>query len=429
MRLGTPTWVSERRNCVLGLVCISGLLSLTLSIIYTNKPHSCKLAFAVNEEIFVDPVFVPAALVQGRREVLREQAAMAEIVNHLELSYTIKRYGELELPGTTPVQSGELAPIVLLPDVEQLKLWLGQVPPYEVAPPLYDTTYDDKNDIPFGTPGIKGGESAVLQHEPLGTKSGFKASKPWGVPEEDWNVYVRVEQACRLTQSLAYIRMIKSESKKLLVGSIRTWPSTDRVWGYSILDEPRTARQQPEQGWMFAIAEANSMPRTANLLKNVRASSTTNHVETNLIEPRWPETLVPFIMPRPYKENENEEGTEAIVISDRMLDAANGVLMVRAAATWSSEFPDFVIDDDPANHARVLAVFIDHRVSDERLIEIVKELCKPNDKKNSSIGKVGQINRDDKSLHGKDAHADVLKCVHAIRAGECDSELDLASEQ
>ncbi len=336
--------------------------------------------------IQLDRAFVPAGLLDGQASVDREQAAIAEIQKTLGIGFHTQPFGELQLPGATPIESDRaIAPVLLAPDPNNVRQWLSSAQQEARPKGVYDTSYSEQDYIPGASPGTSSGESALFQPVRNSGPSGFKASKPWGVDEAQWNAYVPVEQAGRFTHRFAGVQMAKQPSLSP-IGTVRTWLGTDRVWGYAVWDK-RFPKDDPERGWLYALAEANSLPRADDPLAKTRLSPSTNHVETMLPKNGWPELIQPYIVPRPYERVQGEDRTEAIAVSDKLLKAAGGAIVVRAAETWSPESPDFVFDADLRIHDRILAVVIDQRVSSQRLVEIVAALCETGD--DATIAPIG----------------------------------------
>ena len=268
--------------------------------------------------LVLDRAVVPVGLANGQESMDREQAAITEIQKTLSVSFRVPSFGEIHLPGAKHIcNDRRTAPVLLAPDPDNMRRWLAAMQPGVRPEGVYDTSYSPQDFIPGASPGTKSGESVLFRpvHNP--GPSGFKASKPWGIDEAEWDVYVRVEQAGRFTHRLADLQMSKQPSLSP-VGVIRTWLGTDRVWGYAVWDN-RFPEPEPERGWLYALAEANSLPRIDDPLAEIRLSPSTNHVDTSLATSGWPEIVPPYIGPRPYKRTQDEDRTEAIAVTSNLL--------------------------------------------------------------------------------------------------------------
>ena len=69
------------------------------------------------------------------------------------------------------------------------------------------------------------------------------------------------------------------------------------------------------------------------------------------------------------------EGTETVVLPQRLIDAAGGVVIVRKASSWRPLAQDVIIDGNTMNTAGILGVYVSQVVTDERLVDALCELC------------------------------------------------------
>ncbi len=140
--------------------------------------------------------------------------------------------------------------------------------------------------------------------------------------------------------------------------------------------------------WCFPIMDGNGQARPADDNRRAeRASPYENLVTTRLVEFPITGQQVPIIVPTAwdtsgdtmsagYKAKLNAyEGTETIVLPQRLIDAAGGVVIVRKSASWRPLAEDIVIDSDTKNHAGILGVYISQVVTDDLLIDALAELC------------------------------------------------------
>jgi hypothetical protein len=110
-------------------------------------------------------------------------------------------------------------------------------------------------------------------------------------------------------------------------------------------------------------------------------------VTTRLIEFPLKSQQAPIVLPTAWDmsdeingasysaRKEAYEGTETIVLPQRLIDAAGGIVIVRKAPSWRPLAPDIVIDADTKNHTGILGVYLSQVVTDERLIDALAELC------------------------------------------------------
>lgn len=140
--------------------------------------------------------------------------------------------------------------------------------------------------------------------------------------------------------------------------------------------------------WCFPIMDANGQARPAGDARSAeRASPYENLVTTRLIEFPLKLQQAPVVLPTAWDTSdeingasysarkEAYEGTETIVLPQRLIDAAGGIVIVRKASSWRPLAPDIVIDADTKNHTGILGVYLSQVVTDERLVDALAELC------------------------------------------------------
>lgn len=185
-----------------------------------------------------------------------------------------------------------------------------------------------------------------------------------------------------------------------IIGSASTAMITRSIWYYrlNVANPHKGKRSGSRMGvlddaatiedWCFPIMDANGQARPEDdPRKAERSSPYENLVSTSLIEFVIKNQQAPVVLPTVYElpgdamGDEHDaalaayEGTETIVLPQRLIDAAGGVVIVRKAASWRPMAQDIVIDADTKNHAGMLGVYISQVVTDERLVDAVCELA------------------------------------------------------
>lgn len=326
-------------------------------------------------------VFFPEGLERAAQSAACERRAISLICKELQLRCFPRAFGKLDLPGSVqPIIQGDsdgLTPVVLLPDPSQLNSWLKG----RVSDSRQGVFGSWVGDSPRASPrGALSGETIHFKRVPDDGKSRVVVAVPWGVASETIVPSSSILQAGRYTTRPAVEEAMEQFGlARREVGIVRTFPATDRVWGYCAFpgNVSSGVTPSPACGVAFAIAEANSLGRDdQDALRDTRPTPQTNHVTCSLVPPLWPTSVAPYIMPRPTQPPIHDRGPrpEAIVLTDAMLRAADGAIVCRAGPTWSQAAPDLEFDAELGNKDRILAVFIDQRVTAARLVTILLQL-------------------------------------------------------
>jgi hypothetical protein len=339
----------------------------------------------------------------------RLSASVSLVFNSLDLHWTLRReeFGIVASAGfvTAPAQRlGErIVPLTLLPSPDCfVRAVAGSSPNPSVG--LFRVPTSTRPE----TKGIFGGYATTyLSRVAKESYVGGVVPLPQGVTRAELppSSITRLTQAApgRFVSEVGAMMLDKYGRYNDIVGEVRVEVFTREIWYLRMLIvDPNFAKRRVHDGrnngifdeavahydWCFPIMDANGQLRGEDdPRKNERSTPFENLVTQNLIDLPIKGHLAPIVVPtrwfppasvsaeelKALKAKYNE--TETIVLPQRLIDAAGGVVIVRKAASWKPLAQDVIIDADTKNHAGILGVYVSQIVTDERLIDAMSELC------------------------------------------------------
>lgn len=204
----------------------------------------------------------------------------------------------------------------------------------------------------------------------------------------------------RLIDQLGIIAADMNHAYDSVIGAASVAKASRNIWYYRI--EVANPHKGPRRGsalgvlddatvvsdWCFPIMDANGQargnddPRRAergypyeNLATTTLIDFPIKGQQTPLVLPTAWSSEGPRSSPQYEQSKMQYDGTETIVLPQRLIDAAGGVVIVRKAASWRPLAQDIVIDADTKNPAGTLGVYVSQVVTNDRLIDALAELC------------------------------------------------------
>ncbi|MDP2323942.1 MAG: hypothetical protein Q8N51_07930 [Gammaproteobacteria bacterium] len=204
----------------------------------------------------------------------------------------------------------------------------------------------------------------------------------------------------RLVNGLGVIAADMNDVYDSVVGQASVAMATRNIWYYRIeVANPHKGKRRGTrmgvlddasvvEDWCFPIMDANGQSRGNDDPRRAeRGYPYENLVTTGLVDFPIKGQQAPVVLPTGWAAKGERsspvyektkglfDGTETIVLPQRLIDAAGGVVIVRKAASWRPLAEDIIIDADTMNHRGILGVYISQVVTDERLIDALAEMC------------------------------------------------------
>ncbi|MBL0928054.1 MAG: hypothetical protein IBJ11_10455 [Phycisphaerales bacterium] len=335
------------------------------------------------------------------------QRAIEAIAADLNLTWRLRREvfgveGEGGLLAGTPVLlRSETTPIAVLPAPANLIPSLSGTRRWPRDGVFFEPA-SIRPDLPAGLPY---GTTMFIARTPGPWVSDSLTPRMQGVPREALpeisprgvNPYhIRGRVVDRLGLLAAHHLRLDDE----IIGGASTAMVTRSIWYFKINianphGQPRARRRIGPledatviKDWCFPIMDGNGQARPAeDPRKAERSSPYENLVTTSLIEFPFKHQQAPVVLPTAFEIPRDTMGephraalaaydrTETIVLPQRLIEAARGVVIVRKASSWRPMAPDIIIDSDSTNPKDILGVYISQIVEDDRLIDALCDLC------------------------------------------------------
>lgn len=326
-----------------------------------------------------------------------ERRAIEAIVRACDLRVNIEREEyRIEgdwLTGTVAAATARPIPIVLLPDPAELAVLLGSA---QLQPAAGFYAIPDMAGRSTGC----GAAGAYFRREdaPAGAPTA-RVPRPSNVPFAAFDDVRAAQLSGRVIASLGRTQDElypvpdlpatdpTNRVRPRPLGTVRVQAYTDLIYSIEIKDAKEKEVGSPT--WAFPIMDGNGRPREATKDTRMKERPTpfTNLVHTTLATPVWPGQQVPFVVPHPYLEDftrlpvESAKarncffGTEDVVLTAGMLDAAHGAIAVRKDESWQPFAEDVIIDADPAKHTGLRAIYISRKIESGALIDTMLRLA------------------------------------------------------
>jgi hypothetical protein len=334
-----------------------------------------------------------------------EQAAIRSVVQNMHLKWTLSRgvYGipASSDPISTPPQlvGMESVPITVLPDPLNVVAALAGVKPSPSEGVFLEPT--------SVRPDVRGGKGAVTVFFPRvagGWISDSETPRMQGVSKAVLpNSPAKTDRYKTLGRIVSRYGVMAADHLGLydnIIGSAGTVMITKSIWYYQVeVANPHKGKRRGSrmgvlddathlEDWCFPILDANGQARPSDDARRTeRSSPYENLVTTALVDSPLKGQQVPVVLPTVYYAGSDPmgkesvaaqtayEGTETVVLPQRLIDAAGGVVIVRKATSWRPLAQDVIIDGNTRNTADVLGVYVSQVVTDERLVDALCELC------------------------------------------------------
>ena len=334
-----------------------------------------------------------------------EQAAIRSVVQKLNVAWSLSRdvYG---IPaGADPLSTPprlvgmESVPITVLPDPINVVAALAGV-----KPSPSDGVFLEPTSV---RPDVRGGKGAVTVFFPRmagGWISDSETPRMQGVSKEVLpNSPAQTDRYKTLGRIISRYGVMAADHLGLyddIIGSARTVMITKSIWYYEVqVANPHKGKRRGSrmgvlddathlEDWCFPILDANGQARPGDDARRTeRSSPYENLVTTALVDFPLKCQQVPVVLPTVYYAGSDPmekeyvaaqsayEGTETVVLPQRLIDAAGGVVIVRKAASWRPIAQDVIIDANTMNTDGILGVYVSQVVTDERLVDALCELC------------------------------------------------------
>ena len=354
--------------------------------------------------VFDDRYRVPTAS-WPNADLSFEQAAIRAIVQSLQLRWELAREVYGVAPAASPLSAApvligkETVPIAIVPDPQNVVSSLAGV-----KPSPKDGVFFAPGDI---RPKITGGFSGITIYIPrtgAGQVSGPLTPRMQGVPPSAVPISpIKGKEPDVLGRVVSRYGVMGADQLGIyddIIAQASTTMITRSIWYYRLeVANPHKGKRRGGRigvlddatvfnDWCFPIMDANGQARGPDdVRKAERSSPYENLVTTKLLDFPIKGQQAPIVLPTAWYSSHDTmsaeykaifdayEGTETIVLPQRLIDAAGGVVIVRKAESWRPLAQDVVIDADTKNHTGILGVYVSQIVTDDRLIDALVELC------------------------------------------------------
>lgn len=335
----------------------------------------------------------------------RVRDAVAVVVEALDLRWSFEREVYALPAGGDPLTSKpilskkETVPLTVLPSPHDI-VWAMA----EAKTLVPDRQMWAPESIRPKIQGKVAASCVYLPRHPDRQATDYRTPRPQGIPAKSVPTTVGMGDPLvasgRLVNGLGVIAADMNGVYDSVIGQASVVLATRNIWYYRIeVANPHKGKRRGGrmgvlddasvlEDWCFPIMDANGQSRGDDDPRRAeRGYPYENLVTTRLVDFPIQAQQAPVVLPTGWTSDGERsgpahetmkglfDGTESIVLPQRLIDAAGGVVIVRKAASWRPLAQDIVIDADTKNHAGILGVYVSQIVTDERLIDAMSELC------------------------------------------------------